>query len=260
VAGSAGADLAAGSRHTDLAAGSSASEAGTPGLARGRFVPRERTGGSPSPPDNGRAEAPPSGPTDVPPGAACGDCVIAVFIAATAAAMPTREGLGGDLAGAVDERLPPVAVVGVVVGVCSWGTAAATFAVTRVAVAGVPLRSVAFIEALVDGAADGVARLDAVDANDAVVARVAFAGARLVDGATSARAALRVLAPRLDAADGVDVGAFLGILPSGGFGGNGGLDAATALGEPRVLAGGGLGADGGLVGGGILAAADRGGA
>jgi len=165
-----------------------------------------------------------------------------------------------DLAGAVDERLPPVAVVGVVVGVCSWGTAAATLAVTRVAFAGVPLRSVAFIEARVAGAADGVARFNAVDVNDAAVARVAFAGARLVDGASSAHAALRVLAPRLDGADGADAGAFLRFFSRGGFGGNGGLDAATALEEPRALAGGGLGADGGLVGGGIFAAVDRGGA
>jgi len=134
-----------------------------------------------------------------------------------------------DPAGAVDERLPPVAVIGVVAGVCSWGTAAATLAVTRVAVAGVPLRSVAFIEAWVARAVDGVARLDAVDVNDASVARVAFAGAGHVDGATGPRAALRVLAPRLDAAEGADVGAFLGFFPSGVFGGNGGLDAATAL-------------------------------
>jgi len=154
VAGSAGADLAAGSGRNDSAADASASDAGTPGLSRGRFVPRERTGGFPSPPIVGRAEAPPSASTDVPPGVACGDCVIAVFIAATAAAMQTREGLSGDLSGAVDERLPLGAVIGVVVGVCSWKTAAATSAVTRVAIAGVPLLSVAYIEDRVHGTAD----------------------------------------------------------------------------------------------------------
>jgi len=106
---------------------------------------------------------------------------------------------------------------------------------------------------------DDVASLDAVDANDAVVARVSFAVARLVDGVTSARAAMRVLAACLDAADGGDVEAISIFLPSGSFSGNGGLDAATALGEARVLAGGGLEADGGLVSGGILAAVDRGG-
>jgi len=140
----------------------------------------------------------------------------------------SRKDLGGDLSGAMDERLSPVAVLGVVVGVCSWGTAAATLAVTRVAVAGPPLLIGAIIEARVYGAGDGVACLDAVDADDAAVARVALACARLGDGARSARAALPVLARRVKSADSVDVEASFGLFPSGGFGGNCGSYAATA--------------------------------
>ena len=191
----------------------------------------------------------------MPPVAACGDNVIAVFMAATAAAIPTRGGLGGQRAVAVGVRLPPAAGVGVVVRVCSWGTTAATLAVTRVAVAGVPFRSVAFVEARVDRVAGSVAGLDAAKCNDAADARVACA--RLVDGAKLGGAALRVLAPRLVAADGVDVGALFGFFASGGLGGNGGLDAAASLGETRALAGSGLAAGRGLTGGGVLAAADR---
>jgi len=56
-------------------------------------------------------------------------------------------------------------------------------AVTRVAVAGVLFRSVAVTEARIYGAADGVARLDAVDVNDPAVSCNTFAGARLVDSA-----------------------------------------------------------------------------
>lgn len=249
----AGADSAVRSRRNDLAAGSSASEVGTPGLARGRFDPRGRVGGSPFPAAVRGAEAAPSAPTDVPPVAACGDNVIAVFMAATAAAMPTREGLGGDLVVAMGVRLPPAAGGGVVVGVCSCGTTAETLADTRVAVAGVPFRIVAFVEALVDRTAGGVASLDAANANDAAVACVSFA--RLVDGAEFGDAALRVLAPRLDAADGADVGDSLGFLASGALGGNRGLLAAAGFRATRALAGGGLRADGGLVAGGVLAAA-----
>ena len=168
--------------------------------------------------------------------------------------MPTREGLGGDLVLAMGVRLPPAAGGGVVVGVCFCGTTAETLADTRVAVAGVPFRIVAFVEALVDRTAGGVARLDAANANDAAVACVSFA--RLVDGAEFGDAALRVLAPRLDAADGADVGDSLGFLASGALGGNGGLLSAAGFRAPRALAGGSLRADGGLVAGGVLAAAD----
>lgn len=58
-------------------------------------------------------------------------------MAATAAALPESEGLGGDAVVEVGARLPRATGVGVVAGSRSWGAGADALVVPRVAIAGV---------------------------------------------------------------------------------------------------------------------------
>jgi len=213
-----------------LGAGSSALRTVSPGLARGRFEPRRRAAWSPPRQAVGLAEASPSSLADVPPVANGGDGVSAVFVAATATAMPESEGLGGDADVAVGARLPRATDVGVFAGFRSWGADADALVVPRVAVAGVPFRRVAFVAAQVVRTAGVVARLDAAAVDDPAAARIALACAPLVDGAefVSGR--------------------------NGGLGRSGGLDATRALRATGGSADGGLGTDASLAGGGGLAA------
>ena len=151
-------------------------------------------------------------------------------MAATAAAMPVREGLGGDADVAVGARLPRATDIGVVAVFRSWGAGADALVVPRVAIAGVPFRRVAFIAARVVRTAGVVARLDAAAVDDPVAARIALECAPLVDGAEFVLGG------------------------NGGLGGSGGLDATRTLRATRGSADGGLGTDGSLAGGGGLAA------
>jgi len=175
-------------------------------------------------------EAPPSSAADVPPVATGGEGVNAVCIAATAAAMPTIEGIGGETDFEVGARFPRATGVGVVAGVCSWGAGANALVVPRVARAGVPFRRGAFIAARVVRTDGTVARRDAAAIDDPAAAPIALACAPLVDGAG------------------------LALSGSHGLGGSGGLDATRTLRATGGSGNGGLGADGILAGGGGLAA------
>jgi len=230
VAGTCGADLAADALRKDLRAGSSALAAVSPALARGRFEARRRAGSSPPRPAVGLADALPSSPADVPPVASCGDGVIAVFMAATAAAMPESEGLGGDADVVVGARLPRAVGVGVVAVFSSWGAAADALVVPRVASAGVPFRRVTFIAARVVRTAGAVALLDVAAVDDRAATRIALACAPLVDGAG------------------------FSLRGNGGLGGSGGLDATRTLRATGGSSDGGLGTDGSLAAGCGLAA------